>query len=108
MLVKVLLYNFFEDSTVDSLLWRVILNELPGEVAPAFDVGRHSGVCREVDNCSSCCSSVYDSCLFPQLKHLYVAMTRARMNLWVADSSPTSEPLRVSDLVVGCAPHNDI
>lgn len=77
----VLLYNFFADSTVDLSQWRVVLNALPqgsGEAlrAPRFDDSRHNGVCRE-------------------LKILYVAITRARQNLWIADSSDKSEPMRV-------------
>lgn len=31
-----------------------------------------------------------------QLKFLYVAITRARQKLWIADYSDNSEPLRVS------------
>lgn len=45
-----LLYNFFEDSTVDLSQWRVVLNSLPMKQVncPRFDETRHSGVCREV------------------------------------------------------------
>ena len=42
-----LLYNFFEDSKVEDSQWRVLLNNVPGCVAPKFDEGRHGGVCRE-------------------------------------------------------------
>lgn len=51
IVIQVLLYNFFEDSTVDLAQWRVILNILPGlknAKCPRFDENRHSGVCREV------------------------------------------------------------
>ncbi|KAI0089831.1 hypothetical protein BDY19DRAFT_992789 [Irpex rosettiformis] len=75
----VLLYNFFEDSTVDVGQWRVILNALPNHndiKCPIFDETRHSGVCRE-------------------LKFLYVAITRARQNVWIADCSDKGEPLRM-------------
>ncbi|KAM5542268.1 hypothetical protein V8D89_004141 [Ganoderma adspersum] len=71
----VLLYNFFEDSKVDYSQWRVLLNSVPGCEAPAFDDGRHGGVCRE-------------------LKNLYVAVTRARQNLWITDCSKKAHPLR--------------
>ncbi|KAI0693657.1 hypothetical protein BC835DRAFT_1352925 [Cytidiella melzeri] len=74
----VLLYNFFEDSPVDVTQWRVILNALPAQKhlkCPQFDEARHGGVCRE-------------------LKFLYVAITRARKNLWIADCSDKGEPLR--------------
>jgi hypothetical protein len=53
-LSQVLLYRFFEDSTVDFKQWRVVLNliEAPSghteEPAPHFDEERHAGVCSEV------------------------------------------------------------
>ncbi|PCH33046.1 hypothetical protein WOLCODRAFT_62498 [Wolfiporia cocos MD-104 SS10] len=77
----VLLYNFFADSTVDATRWRVVLNALPEHYArlhkaPHFDDSRHHGVCRE-------------------LKFLYVAITRARKNLWIADSSDKGDPMRI-------------
>lgn len=49
--LQVLLYNFFEDSTVDEARWRVVLNALPAQKhlkCPQFDETRHAGVCREV------------------------------------------------------------
>jgi hypothetical protein len=54
-LSQVLLYRFFEDSTVDFNQWRVVLNliEAPGhaeEHAPRFDEERHAGVCSEVSS----------------------------------------------------------
>ncbi|EJF58550.1 P-loop containing nucleoside triphosphate hydrolase protein, partial [Dichomitus squalens LYAD-421 SS1] len=72
----VLLYNFFEDSSMNYSQWRVLLNSIPGHPAPNYDDGRHSGICRE-------------------LKHLYVAITRARQNLWITDCSQKAEPLRL-------------
>ncbi|KAI0809044.1 hypothetical protein BC629DRAFT_1437282 [Irpex lacteus] len=74
----VLLYNFFKDSPVDATHWRVLLNALPeaGMKCPSFDGNRHNGLCRE-------------------LKFLYVAVTRARQNLWIADCSDKGETLRV-------------
>ncbi|KAH9910900.1 uncharacterized protein BXZ73DRAFT_108389 [Epithele typhae] len=71
----VIIWDFFNDSRVDESSWRIILNDVPGARAPASDVGRHAGVCRE-------------------LKHLYVAMTRARKNLWIVDCSDRSNPIR--------------
>ncbi|KAI0369978.1 hypothetical protein BV20DRAFT_945276 [Pilatotrama ljubarskyi] len=94
----VLLFNFFEDSTVDLSQWRVVLNALPAEQranhpAPRFDDARHSGVCRE-------------------LKFLYVAITRARKNLWIADCSEKGEPMRIlwtqKGLVQNCDPGTDV
>ncbi|KAJ7671910.1 hypothetical protein B0H17DRAFT_1141332 [Mycena rosella] len=76
----VLLYNFFEDSSVSEAQWRVVLNIIENRVvgsapAPAFDGMRHASVCTE-------------------LKFLYVAITRARNNLWIADCSTKGEPMR--------------
>ncbi|KAI0935696.1 hypothetical protein AcV5_004043 [Taiwanofungus camphoratus] len=94
----VLLYNFFADSKVELAQWRVILNALSEEhkianSAPRFDEARHSGVCRE-------------------LKFLYVAITRARKNLWIADSSEKGEPMRVfwsfRDQIQNCTPGTDV
>ncbi|OBZ79120.1 TPR and ankyrin repeat-containing protein 1 [Grifola frondosa] len=94
----VLLYNFFEDSTVDLSQWRVVLNALPerecgNHPAPRFDDTRHSGVCRE-------------------LKFLYVAITRARKNLWIADCSEKGEPMRVfwtaRNQLQNCTPGTDV
>ncbi|KAM5542264.1 hypothetical protein V8D89_004137 [Ganoderma adspersum] len=94
----VLLYNFFEDSTVDLSQWRVVLNALPQDrraahPAPRFDDARHSGVCRE-------------------LKFLYVAITRARKNLWIADGSEKGEPMRIvwthQDQIQNCTPGTDV
>lgn len=40
------------------------------------------------------CVHYNDSCP-EKLKFLYVAITRARKNLWVVDRSETAEPMRV-------------
>ncbi|KAH9017016.1 P-loop containing nucleoside triphosphate hydrolase protein [Lactarius pseudohatsudake] len=94
----VLLYNFFEDSTVDVSQWRVVLNAIDRAQrakipAPTFDESRHAGVCSE-------------------LKFLYVAITRARKNLWVVDRSETAEPMRIywssNDLFQNCTPGADV
>lgn len=76
----VLLYNFFEDSNTSEGQWRVVLNTMEGRTsgsapAPAFDGMRHASVCTE-------------------LKFLYVAITRARNNIWIADCSSKGEPMR--------------
>ncbi|RPD59349.1 hypothetical protein L226DRAFT_576154 [Lentinus tigrinus ALCF2SS1-7] len=92
----VLLYNFFEDSTADVSQWRVVLNALPPREhvpAPSFDEIRHNIICRE-------------------LKFLYVAITRARKNLWIADSSAKGEPMRTvwnhKGQLETCTPGSDI
>ncbi|KAJ7630373.1 hypothetical protein FB45DRAFT_915319 [Roridomyces roridus] len=95
-LSKVLLYNFFEDSTVGESQWRVVLNALDKKQsnvpAPLFDELRHAGVCVE-------------------LKFLYVAITRARNNVWLADTSAKGEPMRVlwtsRDEIQNCTPGTD-
>ncbi|TFK51884.1 hypothetical protein OE88DRAFT_1483274 [Heliocybe sulcata] len=76
----VLLYNFFKDSTSDFSQWRVVLNamvESQGEhiSVPSFDEVRHASICSE-------------------LKFLYVAITRARNNLWIFDPSKQAEPMK--------------
>ena len=49
---KVLLYNFFEDSTATPSQWRLVLNGVFNgdnlSDAPAFDETRHASVCVEV------------------------------------------------------------
>ncbi|EJD54497.1 hypothetical protein AURDEDRAFT_179643, partial [Auricularia subglabra TFB-10046 SS5] len=76
----VLLYNFFDDSTVNVNQWRVVLNAVSDDAgslaAPRFDDIRHAGVCAE-------------------LKSLYVAITRARKKLWIFDRSEKGEPMKV-------------
>ncbi|KAJ7293966.1 hypothetical protein C8J57DRAFT_1444990 [Mycena rebaudengoi] len=88
----VLLYNFFEDSTVGEAQWRVVLNAVKNSPAPRFDSFRHAGVCVE-------------------LKFLYVAITRARNNVWIADTSVRGEPMRAlwtsRDQVQNCTPGTD-
>jgi len=83
----VLIFDFFSDSTVTHNQWRVVLNAMPKHEdgcsdtpAPAFDSIRHAGVCAD-------------------LKSLYVAVTRARKNLWIADRSDKGEPMRVGAIV---------
>ena len=82
--LQVLLFNFFEDSSVDVSQWRVVLNGLSNLQAdsipaPVFDENKHAGVCLE-------------------LKFLYVAVTRARKNLWIVDSSERGGPMLVCDV----------
>ena len=49
---KVLLYNFFEDSTATSNQWRLVLNRISNGVdlsdVPTFDETRHASICIEV------------------------------------------------------------
>ncbi|KAF8151966.1 hypothetical protein K438DRAFT_1778624 [Mycena galopus ATCC 62051] len=73
----VLLYNFFEDSGITEPQWRVVLNVIDnGPPAPTLDNIRHASVCTE-------------------LKFLYVAITRARNNIWIADCSTKGQPMRM-------------
>ena len=50
--IKVVLYNFFEDSTATPNQWRLVLNGVSYEDrlqdAPTFDETRHASVCTEV------------------------------------------------------------
>ncbi|KAJ7576870.1 hypothetical protein C8J56DRAFT_1171170 [Mycena floridula] len=73
----ILLLNFFKDSSLDASQWRVILNSLQDDrlSVPTFDSVKHAAVCTD-------------------LKFLYVAITRARENIWIADTSSKSEPMR--------------
>ncbi|EPQ61193.1 hypothetical protein GLOTRDRAFT_135727 [Gloeophyllum trabeum ATCC 11539] len=77
----VLLYKFFDDSALDVSQWRLVLNGASARhaipvSAPLFDEVKHAGVCSE-------------------LKFLYVAITRARNNLWIFDPSLKAEPMKV-------------
>ncbi|KAI6165391.1 hypothetical protein EDD17DRAFT_226022 [Pisolithus thermaeus] len=100
----VLLYNFFEDSTVDLSRWRLVLAAVDGAVegykpsqlqAPSFerDESRYVGLCRE-------------------LKLLYVGITRARKNMWIVDKSDKGEPMKIfwtsrSQIQI-CTPETDV
>ncbi|KAJ6498051.1 P-loop containing nucleoside triphosphate hydrolase protein [Mycena vitilis] len=91
----VLIFNFFENSPVGEAQWRVVLNAIENQKnvpAPMFDKSRHAGVCVE-------------------LKFLYVAITRARNNVWIADTSPKGEPMRMlwssKSQVQTCTPGTD-
>ncbi|TFK38653.1 hypothetical protein BDQ12DRAFT_630422 [Crucibulum laeve] len=86
----VLLYNFFEDSPFELSQWRVVLNAVDEyDNAPRFEESRHGGICSE-------------------LKSLYVAITRARNNVWIADCSEKGEPMRIfwdsHDQIQSCQP----
>ncbi|KZT08925.1 uncharacterized protein LAESUDRAFT_566389 [Laetiporus sulphureus 93-53] len=64
----VLLYDFFSDSNVPLSEWRLIVNNLHQRT-----LGQ--SLCRE-------------------LKFLYVAITRARLNIWMVDDSEKAKPMR--------------
>ncbi|KZP30395.1 P-loop containing nucleoside triphosphate hydrolase protein [Athelia psychrophila] len=89
----VLLYNFFQDSTTEYAKWRVVLNILEScdfsEPLPVFDNARHASICSE-------------------MKFLYVAITRARQNVWILDDSLKGEPMRMlwkkKELIDTCVP----
>ncbi|KAH6917678.1 hypothetical protein BKA70DRAFT_1556138 [Coprinopsis sp. MPI-PUGE-AT-0042] len=89
----VLLYQFFEDSTLDLSRWRVLLNLLPGQMAPKFDDVRHAGLCSEGKLLLGL-PLEQRQLMSSQLKFLYVAITRARKKLWVYDSSNKAHPLQ--------------
>ncbi|KAI6165389.1 hypothetical protein EDD17DRAFT_1754090 [Pisolithus thermaeus] len=83
----VLLYNFFEDSSVDLSRWRLVLaaiddavegHNLRRQQAPCFerDTSRYAGVCSE-------------------LKFLYVGITRACKRLWIVDNSDKAECMKL-------------
>jgi hypothetical protein len=62
--IQVLLYDFFEDSSVDVAQWRVVLNAISRAQreripAPNFDENRHAGVCAEVRQNASLCPVLY-------------------------------------------------
>ncbi|SJL05399.1 uncharacterized protein ARMOST_08766 [Armillaria ostoyae] len=94
----VLLYDFFADSVAGPAPWRVVLNAIdesnqdPRNPPPRFDSVRHASICNE-------------------LKSLYVAITRARENIWIADGSETGEPMRIfwtsKDLIQNYTPGSD-
>ncbi|KAK0444957.1 uncharacterized protein EV420DRAFT_1721599 [Desarmillaria tabescens] len=94
----VLLYDFFADSIAGPSSWRVVLNAIdeskqdPRNPPPRFDGVRHASICNE-------------------LKSLYVAITRARENIWIADGSETGEPMRIfwtsKDLIHNYTPGSD-
>ena len=50
-ITKVILYNFFEDSTATLSQWRLVLNDVEHEnynyEAPMFDETRHASICSE-------------------------------------------------------------
>ena len=93
-------YNFFEDSTATASQWRLVLNGvLDGDDlfdAPTFDETHHASIRVEVYTCISNIS-IHPHSRTPglQLKFLYVAITRARRNLWIMDDSESAEPMKV-------------
>ncbi|KAK0232768.1 hypothetical protein IW262DRAFT_22523 [Armillaria fumosa] len=94
----VLLYNFFADSTASLAQWRVALNGIDKSnqdlehPPPRFGHILHASICNE-------------------LKSLYVAITRARENVWIADGSEKGEPMRIfwsnKDLINNYTPGSD-
>ena len=93
--MQVLLYDPFADSMVDDRAWRIVLTDVAGEIAPAFDETRHNGICREVRDVGVALADYANSLIGLQLKFLYVAVTRTRMNLWIVDSSCGQHPMLV-------------
>ena len=98
--MKIILYNFFEDSIASANQWRLVLNEVSDggspQGVPAFDETRHASLCVEVGLSRPGIS--FPSSFIPpkwQLKSLYVAITRARKKLWIVDNSASAEPMKV-------------
>lgn len=91
----VLLYRFFTDSGATESQWRIIyaLLDDAAKQAPTFDPIKHAVILNE-------------------LRHLYVAVTRARNRLWVFDTSDRVRPLRdllsAKKLVKLCKPGDDL
>ncbi|KAF8336964.1 uncharacterized protein EI90DRAFT_93924 [Cantharellus anzutake] len=79
----VLVYNFFASSPASSAQWRAVLG------LQRADTTRYR-------------------VLETELKRLYVALTRARLHIWIWDSSPTADPMLnywlSKDLVEICHP----
>jgi len=78
---QVLLYNFFAESPVSELNWRVVLGAFKDSTqlhVPSFDDRRHLGLQFE-------------------LKLLYVAVTRARKHVWIIDSSESVQGMQVGN-----------
>ncbi|THH16781.1 hypothetical protein EW146_g3907 [Bondarzewia mesenterica] len=79
LMMHVLIYNVFADSPVDVKQWWRIIDAAPGgrsDQSSRAQVGNeNAGVCNE-------------------LKFLYVAITRARKNLWFVDESEVCMPMK--------------
>ncbi|EDR08129.1 uncharacterized protein LACBIDRAFT_294434 [Laccaria bicolor S238N-H82] len=72
-----IILTLYESKGLEFNDWRVILNAVDVSVpVPDFDEMRHAPICSE-------------------LKFLYVAITRARNNLWIVDSSSKADPMKV-------------
>jgi ATP-dependent exoDNAse (exonuclease V) beta subunit len=88
--VKVILYNFFEDSTLDNL-WKYLTNEDQHKLKDS----KYAPLIHEVSN-SVRFQDVRRLTSWPsKLKCLYVAITRAKHRLWIVDYSNTCEPIMV-------------
>lgn len=78
---QVLLYRFFSDCATMSNDWRLLQSQHSSSTiscsAPTFDPLRHAG-------------------LLPDLKALYVSITRARNRLWIVDEGEPLRHIRVS------------
>ncbi|GFR81204.1 TPR and ankyrin repeat-containing protein 1-like, partial [Elysia marginata] len=92
----VLLYNFFADSPA-SKEWRVVteyLDELAAQTSGPGDktlVEIDSGILKMPDRPRPLAfDSDQHKLLSSELKHLYTAITRARVNVWIFDKDPGS------------------
>jgi ATP-dependent exoDNAse (exonuclease V) beta subunit len=98
----VLLYNFFADSPADKE-WRVLYNHVDGDCDADADVVGVAGIsgvsfaemAQEAPLKSNRCLD-FDAdahkLLESELKFLYTAVTRARVNVWIYDDSAKREP----------------
>ena len=78
---QVLIYDFFANSSISASDWRVVLHGLTeeqklGRYIPAFEDARHNAIQLE-------------------LKSLYVAITRARKNVWIWETSDVGNAMMV-------------
>ena len=91
--MKVILYNFFEESTLDGL-WKYLIDEDQNKIWDS----KYAPLIHEVSDrvCFSDTRSL-TSWLW-KLKCLYVAITRAKHRLWVVDYSNSCEPVMVCTL----------
>ena len=91
--VKVILYNFFDESALDNL-WKYLINEDQNKL---WDP-KYAPLIHEVS----------DGVGFPDIRHLtfwllklkclYVAITRAKHRLWIVDYSHSCESIMVRTL----------
>lgn len=103
MCVKVILYNFFEDSAIDNL-WNYLTNEDQHKLKDS----KYAPLIHEVSDSVRFHHVGRLTSYPPKLKCLYVAITRAKHRLWIVDYSSTCEPIMVRTLNVARVWYSDI